>query len=55
MIDYLLRDLDKLLKAFMEHIEIVLITLTVSIVLAALLTILTVYSRILIDRYYMLM
>lgn len=39
MIDYLLRDLDKLLKAFMEHIEIVLITLTVSIVLAALLTI----------------
>jgi osmoprotectant transport system permease protein len=46
MIDYFLRYHDKLIKAFMEHIEIVLITLVVSIVLAAILTILTVYSKI---------
>ena len=45
MIDYLLRYHDKLLKAFMEHIEIVLITLAVSIVFAAILTILTAYSK----------
>lgn len=45
MIDYLLRYPDKLLKAFMGHIEIVLITLVVSIVFAALLTILTAYSK----------
>ena len=46
MIDYLLKYPDKLIKAFMEHIEIVLITLTISIVLAAILTFLTVYSKI---------
>lgn len=47
MINYLLRYPDKLVKAFAEHIEIVLITLAISIVLAAILTILTVYSKIL--------
>lgn len=46
MIDYLLKYPDKLLKAFVGHIEIVLITLVVSIALAALLTILTAYSKI---------
>lgn len=46
MIDYLLKYPDKLLKAFVGHIEIVLITLVISIVLAALLTILTAYSKI---------
>lgn len=46
MIDYLLRYPDKLLKAFAEHIEIVLITLLISIILAALLTILAAYSKV---------
>lgn len=46
MIDYLLRYPDKLLKAFMGHIEIVLITLVVSILFAAMLTILAAYSKI---------
>lgn len=46
MIDYLLKYPDKLLKAFVGHIEIVLITLVISIVLAALLTILASYSKI---------
>lgn len=46
MIDYLLKYPDKLLKAFVGHIEIVLITLVISLVLAALLTILASYSKI---------
>ena len=46
MIDYLLKYPDKLLKAFTGHIEIVLITLMISIIVAALLTILSVYSKI---------
>lgn len=46
MIDYLLKYPDKLLKAFVGHIEIVLITLVISIILAALLTILATYSKI---------
>ncbi|CUU49339.1 ABC transporter permease [Clostridium beijerinckii] len=46
MIDYLLKYPDKLLKAFVGHIEIVLITLVISIILAALLTILAAYSKI---------
>lgn len=46
MLDYLLRYPDKLLKAFAEHIEIVLITLLISIILAALLTILAAYSKV---------
>lgn len=46
MLDYLLRYPDKLLKAFAEHIEIVLITLLISITLAALLTILAAYSKV---------
>lgn len=46
MIDYLLKYPDKLLKALVGHIEIVLITLVISIILAALLTILAAYSKI---------
>lgn len=46
MIDYLLKYPDKLLKAFVGHIEIVLITLVISIILSALLTILAAYSKI---------
>lgn len=46
MIDYLLKYPDKLLKAFVEHVEIVVITLLISIILAALLTILTAYSKV---------
>jgi osmoprotectant transport system permease protein len=46
MIEYLLRYPDKLLKAFIEHIEIVMITLLISIILAALLTILAAYSKV---------
>ena len=46
MIDYLLRYPDQLLKAFVGHIEIVLITLVISIILAAILTILAAYSKI---------
>lgn len=46
MINYLMRYHDKLLKAFLEHIEIVLITLAISIILAALLTILAYYSKV---------
>lgn len=45
MIDYLIKYPDKLLKAFTEHIEIALITLVISIILAALLTILAAYSK----------
>lgn len=39
MINYFLRYHDKLLKAFMEHLEILLITLAISVLLAALLTV----------------
>lgn len=46
MIDYLVRYPDKLLKAFVEHVEIVVITLLISIILAALLTILAAYSKV---------
>ncbi|MCI1581030.1 MAG: ABC transporter permease [Clostridium beijerinckii] len=46
MVDYLLKYPDKLLKAFVGHIEIVLITLVISIILAALLTILAAYSKV---------
>lgn len=46
MIDYLLRYHEKLLKAFLEHIEIVFITLVISIILAAFLTMIIVYSKI---------
>ncbi|TCL39221.1 osmoprotectant transport system permease protein [Anaerospora hongkongensis] len=46
MIDYLLRYPDKLLKAFVQHVEIVVITLLISIILAALLTILAAYSKV---------
>lgn len=46
MINYLVRYPDKLLKAFVEHVEIVVITLLISIILAALLTILAAYSKV---------
>lgn len=46
MIDYLVRYPDKLLKAFVEHVEIVVITLLISIILAALLTILAAYTKV---------
>lgn len=45
MIDYLLRYPDKLLKAFTEHMEIVVISLVISIVFAAILTIIASYSK----------
>lgn len=45
MINYFIRYHDKLLKAFLDHIEIVLITLAISIILAAILTILAFYSK----------
>ncbi len=46
MINYLVRYPDKLLKAFVEHVEIVVITLLISIILAALLTILAAFSKV---------
>jgi osmoprotectant transport system permease protein len=46
MIEYLQRHPDKLWKAFAGHIEIVLITLVISIALAAILTILVSYSSV---------
>lgn len=46
MINYLLKYPDKLLNALVGHVEIVLITLVISIVLAGLLAILAVYSKI---------
>jgi osmoprotectant transport system permease protein len=45
MIDYLLRYPDKLLKAFTEHMEIVVISLVISIAFAAILTIIASYSK----------
>ena len=45
MIDYALRYSDRLLKAMLEHLEIVLITLLISLVIAATLTIACSYSR----------
>lgn len=46
MINYLLKHPDKLIEALVGHIEIVLITLLISIALASFLAILSVYSRI---------
>lgn len=45
MIDYALRYSDRLLKATLEHLEIVLITLAISLLLAAVLTVLCSYSK----------
>ncbi|MGK0465633.1 ABC transporter permease [Clostridium sp.] len=45
MIDYLLRYPDKLLKAFTEHMEIVVISLVISIAFTAILTIIASYSK----------
>lgn len=47
MIEYLGKNYDKLLLALLEHLEIVAITLLISIILAALLTIFAMYSKIL--------
>lgn len=47
MIDYLLRYHDKLFKAFLEHIEIVFVTLVISIILAGILTYIMMYSQLL--------
>lgn len=45
MIEYASRYYDRLISATLEHLEIVVITLLISLVLAALLTILCSYSR----------
>lgn len=45
MIEYASRYYDRLISATLEHLEIVVITLLISVVLAALLTILCSYSR----------
>ncbi len=45
MIAYAFRYWDKLLSALLEHFEIVLVTLAISLVLAALLTVVCSYSR----------
>lgn len=58
MITYLLKYHDKLLKALAEHIEIVIITLLLSVILASVLTILSMYfqwiSKILIGFFSMI-
>ncbi len=45
MIEYAARHSDKLLSATLEHLEIVVITLLISLVVAALLTVVCSYSR----------
>lgn len=45
MIDYITRYYDRLLQAALEHLELVLLTLAISIVLAGLLTVLCSLSR----------
>lgn len=45
MIDYFLRYHDKFLDALLEHVEIVVVTLLISIVLASAIMILTLHSR----------
>lgn len=45
MIDYFLRYYDKFLDAFLEHVEIVVITLAISILLASLIMILTLRAK----------
>lgn len=47
MIEYLGKNYEKLLIALLEHLEIVAITLIISLILAALLTIFAMYSRVL--------
>lgn len=47
MIDYLGKNYEKLIKALLEHLEIVAITLIFSFIMAALLTIFAMYSRVL--------
>lgn len=58
MITYLVKYHDKLLKALAEHIEIVIITLLLSVILASVLTILSMYfqwiSKILIGFFSMI-
>ncbi|MDS0524306.1 ABC transporter permease [Clostridium sp. SHJSY1] len=47
MIDYVIKHYDKLGKALLEHLELVVITLGISILIAAILTIFAMYSKIL--------
>lgn len=46
MIDYVINHYDKLGKAMLEHLELVMITLGISILIAAILTIFAMYSKI---------
>lgn len=46
MIDYAINYSDKLAKALLEHLEIVLITLVISLMLASILTIVAMYSKV---------
>lgn len=46
MIEYLTRYYDKLLTATLEHLEIVMITLVISLAIAAVLTIVSSYSKV---------
>ena len=45
MIDYMAKHYDDLIRAALEHLQIVLITLLLSLALAAFFTILCVYSK----------
>ncbi len=45
MIDYLLRKPEKIIGPLVEHVELVLLTLVFSLILAAILTLLSVYSK----------
>ncbi len=45
MIEYFLRRPEKIIDPFLEHIQIVLITLVFSLILAVILTIISVYSK----------
>ncbi|MDF2858544.1 MAG: proline/glycine betaine ABC-type transport system, permease component [Neobacillus sp.] len=47
MIDYAINNWEKLYKALMEHLELVVITLIISLLIASIFTITTMYSRVL--------
>jgi osmoprotectant transport system permease protein len=47
LIEYLINHSDKLGKALVEHLELVVVTLVISIFIASILTILAMYSRVL--------
>lgn len=46
MIDYLVNHYDKLLAALLEHLEIVAVTLIISLAIAAILTVLAMWSKV---------